>query len=296
MTAHINDFNVDLDTSPNHRKSKYEKKRLHKIVLNFKDMKITDKEMIKIKEIEKELGRPMIWGYSNSKLETQEEFLNNDVNPPLIREMMKIYRITPEVFEKPWIPNINLKVDFGKEWCYVYRGNEIKVENTYTKPSVAFESEPNKWWTFLMFTPDYPTNWLQDEKSFLHWRISNIPDNKVESGEVVADFLPPIPFEKSGGHRYIFLLLEQPKGKIDFNAQNIDSRTLAGRNKFHIENFISKFGLKKSGISFFRSEWNDKLPKLYSGLKLVDGAEHPVFNISASPTMNIRTKSHQKFF
>ena len=123
MNKHIHEFEIDIDKSPNHRKSEWERNRLHKIKVDYKNMLLTDKEQQKIKEIEKEMGRPLVWGYSNSKYESQAEFVQNDVNPPLIKEMMRVYKITPDVFSQPWYPTINLKVDFGPQFSYVYRGN-----------------------------------------------------------------------------------------------------------------------------------------------------------------------------
>lgn len=172
MDKHINEFDLDADDVLNHRKSPWEKKRLHKVVIDYSDLRDpTPEEMEQYKEVEKKIGRPLMWGFSDSKLESQKEFTFNDITPPMIREMMKVYSIVPDVFEDAWYPTINLKVDFGGKDGFVYRGNEMAVIDTYKRPSVSYESEPGKIFSLIMFTPDAPANWLQEDKCFVHWRM-----------------------------------------------------------------------------------------------------------------------------
>ena len=123
---------------------------------------------------------------------------------------------------------------------------------------------------------------------------SNIPENQVENGEVNVEFLPPIPFEKSGDHRYIFLLLEQP-GRLEAKEPVVAKDTVSGRSKFNVEKFISENKLKKKGVSFFRTSWSKDMNKLYDNLKLLDG-EKPVFSLFGQKKMSVREKVIEKFW
>ena len=44
----------------------------------------------------------------------------------------------------------------------------------------------------------------------------NIPGFRVSDGELLCDYLPPIPIQGTGFHRFVFCLLKQ-SGELDLN-------------------------------------------------------------------------------
>lgn len=49
----------------------------------------------------------------------------------------------------------------------------------------------------------------------------NIPGNEIEKGDLLVDYLRPIPLSGTGYHRYAFVLYKQDK-KLDFSSYKKD--------------------------------------------------------------------------
>lgn len=44
-------------------------------------------------------------------------------------------------------------------------------------------------------------------------------DQVLKDGDLVVDYLPPLPYFGSGFHRYVFLLYRQDNGRIDLSNE-----------------------------------------------------------------------------
>ena len=93
------------------------------------------------------------------------------------------------------------------------------------------EKYKNKLLTLLIVDPDahYPSN--PTEKYMLHNMVIN-------NDEIIWKYKSPNPPMDSPPHRYMILLYKQS------NQIKLD-KPIAQRNKFNLESFVKKYGLKK---------------------------------------------------
>ena len=100
------------------------------------------------------------------------------------------------------------------------------------KPKIVIsEKYKNKLLTLLIVDPDahYPNN--PTEKYMLHNMVIN-------NDETIWKYKSPNPPMDSAPHRYMILLYKQS------NQIKLD-KPIAQRNKFDLESFVKKYGLKK---------------------------------------------------
>ena len=100
------------------------------------------------------------------------------------------------------------------------------------KPKIVIsEKYKNKLLTLLIVDPDahYPSN--PTEKYMLHNMVIN-------NDEIVWKYKSPNPPMDSAPHRYMILLYKQS------NPIKLDKQ-ISQRNKFDLESFVKKYGLKK---------------------------------------------------
>ncbi|KAL5105578.1 39S ribosomal protein L38 mitochondrial [Taenia crassiceps] len=175
----------------------------------------------------------------------------------------------------------------------VYYGNQISAGNAMAEPLIDFSRLPkNSLWTLTMTSPDEP---LLDQNGinhaeYIHWMISNIDpeicqDKVLMEGDLIVDYLPPLPYFGSGFHRYVFLLYRQDNGHIEL------SKELRGpiKKNYHEERVFStadfyrlhQDALTPSGLAFFQSSWDEHV-RSYFREHLPDISE-PIFEIH-SPT------------
>lgn len=81
----------------------------------------------------------------------------------------------------------------------------------------------------------------------------------VNGGDSILDYVPPHPQKGTKYHRYTVIAYEQPnegQDKIDIKVE--------GRNHFDAKKLANAHGLKPTGATFFRQEWDDSVSKIYS--------------------------------
>lgn len=85
------------------------------------------------------------------------------------------------------------------------RNNELlNVNETQVKPKIVYHGENSKVYTLIMYDPDAING------THIHWVITNIVGNNISTGTSVIPYKGPAPPPKTGKHRYIFELYEQP--------------------------------------------------------------------------------------
>jgi len=100
---------------------------------------------------------------------------------------------------------------------YVKPGNLMKSIDVAEQPLVHWKTDPTRkdYYTIIMLSPDFPTRSNPILANFLHWMVVNVPNSRVEFGEVLCDYLGALPEPDSDLHRYIFLVYKQ-KAKNEF--------------------------------------------------------------------------------
>ncbi|XP_028165620.1 protein D2-like [Ostrinia furnacalis] len=121
-------------------------------------------------------------------------------------------------------------------------GNTACPSQLKEAPTVMWRANPYRYYTLIVADPDAPSRIAPEDREWLHWLVINIPGANLAAGETVFDYLPPGPPPKTGLHRYVFLVYEQPS-RICFNGP----REFKNRGKFSAEQFAAQNGL---GIAY----------------------------------------------
>lgn len=103
---------------------------------------------------------------------------------------------------------------------HVSYGNKIINSNIFLNPNevqktpnVIYIPNINKLYTLIMYDPDAING------TFIHWLVINIIGNNIQKGQTLLPYKGPSPPPKTGIHRYIFILFEQPN-KLNINEIN----------------------------------------------------------------------------
>ncbi|KAL3699673.1 hypothetical protein R1sor_017695 [Riccia sorocarpa] len=142
------------------------------------------------------------------------------------------------------------KVQLGK----LYTRNDTAVPPLVHVQGDAIDER--RFYSLVTVDPDAsgPANFTA--RNILHWLVVNIPGKKITStpniteiGDEAAPYRPPTP--RIGTHRYIFLLFEQGRRKIN--------PPLYPRALFSIRNFTGTFNLGwPLGGTLFRASFDDQ--------------------------------------
>ncbi|XP_046734605.1 39S ribosomal protein L38, mitochondrial [Diprion similis] len=180
-----------------------------------------------------------------------------------------------DAYFTPRVPlNISYTINDDGDLAKAFRGNILKPLETSKPPEVAYESDPNTLWTLLLTCPD--GNLVEENSEYCHWFIGNIPGSDVEKGEMLMDYLKPIPLGGTGYHRYIFILYKQDK-KLDFSAFRKEQPCLDLKERnWNTYNFYKDHQdfLTPAGLSFFQADWDSSVKDFFHNTL---GTEEPTF-------------------
>lgn len=135
--------------------------------------------------------------------------------------------------------------------------------------------------TNLLLLSDAPGAGDKSGSPFLHWLITNIPDNLVDQGTTLADYVQALPSKGTGIHRFALLLFVQKGGLVNQEKAGIarlDGQDLQRRARFSLQDFAKKNKLAAKGLLFFRAEWDDSVTQFYSEHNL----QEPVYVLASS--------------
>lgn len=125
----------------------------------------------------------------------------------------------------------------------VKAGNLMKTTDVTEQPLVYWKTDAtrNDYYTFVMFSPDYPSRGNAIFGSFLHWMVVNIPGSRVEDGETICDYLGALPEPDNELHRYIFLVYKQKAKTYYDGEERIYFDEFLPRQEFFIRKFVRKY-------------------------------------------------------
>jgi phosphatidylethanolamine-binding protein (PEBP) family uncharacterized protein len=111
----------------------------------------------------------------------------------------------------------------------IKNGLFLKPSETQKQPKIFYKNS-NKYYTVLMYDPDAYK--LVNNKlvptTHIHLLIINIKGNDIQTGNIILPYTGPAPPSKTGKHRYIFELYEQPNFN---NPQMINERSISNIDK-----------------------------------------------------------------
>ncbi|XP_012226990.1 protein D2 isoform X1 [Linepithema humile] len=177
---------------------------------------------------------------------------------------LKKHGVIPDVVDK--VPESVLNVTYPDN-ITVEIGKELTPTQVKDEPNVKWSGKDNKFYTLCMTDPDAPSRKEPKFREWHHWLVGNIPGTDVSKGEVLSAYIGSGPPEKTGLHRYVFLVYEQPD-KINFTEKRLTNRSGDNRGKFSIRNFAAKYKLGDPiAGNMYQAEYDDYVPKLYEQLK-----------------------------
>jgi phosphatidylethanolamine-binding protein (PEBP) family uncharacterized protein len=109
----------------------------------------------------------------------------------------------------------------------------LKINETQKQPEIKLDVDKTKTYLLIMYDPDAVLG------THIHWILSNIKNNNINTGIDLIKYKGPAPPPHSGKHRYIFELYEQ---KIP-HLNPIEDRTITIeklRDKLDVNQPINK--------------------------------------------------------
>ncbi|NWU96569.1 RM38 protein, partial [Upupa epops] len=180
----------------------------------------------------------------------------------------------------PWV---TLKVEYSQEdenLVPVYYGNIVTPTEASSPPLVSYEADKDSLWTLLLTNPD--GHLRETDSEYLHWLVTNIPGNNIQSGKEICHYLHPFPAMGTGYHRFIFLLFKQDR-PIDFSedVRPMPCHSLKMRT-FSTFDFYRKHedAMTPAGLAFFQCQWDSSVTWVFH--QLLNMSE-PVFEFVRPP-------------
>lgn len=135
-----------------------------------------------------------------------------------------------------------------------------KLSKVWKAPQIYFSgAHKKKLYVLLMVDPDAPSRSKPTSAYWRHWLVVDIKGNDLKQGRMkgttLTDYYPPTPPQKSGFHRYQFMLFEQPPDA----PVSLSEREKSSRGKWDLQAFITTFDLGKpvATLQFLTQNYKD---------------------------------------
>jgi len=170
----------------------------------------------------------------------------------------------------------------------VYYGNQLSPADAVDQPSVMFPSEEGEYYTLLMVNLDGNITDCK-KKHNLHWMVTNISGGNVESGDVQAPYLMPLPMRGTGFHRIVFILFKQSK-KLNLDAQKLQSSESLSEREFSVKKFHDRYKkfITPTSARFFQTMWDGEVKDKFHELDMSE----PVYRYEVPSKNHVPLKRH----
>ncbi|XP_072154750.1 uncharacterized protein [Bemisia tabaci] len=127
---------------------------------------------------------------------------------------------------------------------------------------VRHAHETDAIYVVIMTDPDVPTRENPTKREYLHWLVGNIYEDNWHTGEIIVDYVGPIPEHMNGVHRMVFLVYKQPSTDfIRFEEDRLppvhDDKK---RSNFSSTNFAKRYNLTGPvAANFFMAHWTQNM-------------------------------------
>ncbi|XP_070690224.1 phosphatidylethanolamine-binding protein 4 [Pempheris klunzingeri] len=135
-----------------------------------------------------------------------------------------------------------------------------KVSTVWKAPQIYFSGGHKKnMYALVMVDPDAPSRTKPTSAYWRHWLVVGIQGNTLKKGRIqgttLTDYSPPTPPQKSGFHRYQFMLFEQPPDA----PVSLSEQEKSSRGKWDLRAFITRFNLGEpvATLQFLTQNYND---------------------------------------
>ncbi|XP_038591378.1 39S ribosomal protein L38, mitochondrial [Micropterus salmoides] len=215
-------------------------------------------------------------------LDRVQETWEKSSGPFHIKRLAEHYGVFKDLFPMAYfLPQVSLHICYNQDNSgQVHYGNQLTPTGAASVPQISFDAEEGSLWTLLLTCPD---EHLQDnEAEYIHWLVGNIPGGKVQAGEELCQYLPPIPARGTGFHRYIYVLFKQ-EGPVNFQEDVRPSpcHSLVERT-FKTVDFYRKHqdNMTPAGLAFFQCQWDESVTNTFHNTL---NMREPVFEFIRPP-------------
>lgn len=227
---------------------------------------------------QKVLSKPEVADDIKEKLSRHRE-LNLDIDSTIedwqrsksgiksVQQVAHHYNIFTDLFgDKDFHSVIPMEIMYPASDEYVnpvYIGNELAPFEVKLQPHIQYDAGVDKLYTLLLTNPD---GHLEDnDMEYVHWLVGNIPGNDILQGEVLVDYMQPIPARGTGFHRHVFILFEQD-GNITYDSEKVDQPCTSLRKRdFKTCQFYQRFSkhLIPVSLRFFQCKWDYSVQRMF---------------------------------
>ncbi|CAD6188089.1 unnamed protein product [Caenorhabditis auriculariae] len=175
------------------------------------------------------------------------------------------HEVVPDVLpNSPPSKTVSVRFNSGAE---VSLGNVLTPTQVKDQPQIAWEAEEGALYTLIKTDPDAPSRDDPKFREWHHWLVVNIPGNDVSKGDVLSEYVGAGPPEKTGLHRYVFLVYKQSGRVEDKDHGHLTNTSADNRGGFRAANFAKKHGLGSPVFgNLYQAEYDDYVPTLYKQL------------------------------
>lgn len=135
-----------------------------------------------------------------------------------------------------------------------------KISTVWKAPEIYFTgAHKNKLYVLVMVDPDAPSRTKPTSAYWRHWLVVDVKGNALKKGKVqgttLTDYSPPTPPQKSGFHRYQFMLFEQPPDA----PVSLTEQEKSSRGKWDLQAFVARFHLGQpvATLQFLTQNYRD---------------------------------------
>ncbi|EDQ88447.1 uncharacterized protein MONBRDRAFT_26154 [Monosiga brevicollis MX1] len=170
-----------------------------------------------------------------------------------LRNMAFNYHIFDDVFGKVFVPKKNFAVSWAD--TYTYRGNLVAPNDTLVAPAFHFEPEANVQYTVALLDADGRLD--GSEGQVAHALTCNLT-GPTASGDEVLPYMPLTPFQGSGYHRVVAVLLQQ-SGALDAAALRdslpaVSSQNPLSNRYMKLQDWARQHNLQPVAFSFSQAQ------------------------------------------
>lgn len=134
------------------------------------------------------------------------------------------------------------------------------ISTVWKAPQIYFSAaHKKKMYVLVMVDPDAPSRTKPTSAHWRHWLVVDLKGSALKKGqmqgETLTDYHPPTPPQKSGFHRYQFMLFEQ----LPDTPVSLTKREKSARGKWDLEAFIERFnlGVPVATLQFLTQNYKD---------------------------------------
>ncbi|ETN62606.1 phosphatidylethanolamine-binding protein [Anopheles darlingi] len=200
------------------------------------------------------------WAVDSDVTKTATSLIMTDV-----QQVFTEHEVIPDVLDVA--PKELAKITYPSG-VSVEAGKELRPTQVKDQPKVEWTADPNAFYTLFMVDPDAPNRKEPKFREIGHWLVGNIPGTRIEEGDHMYGFVGSGPPNGSGLHRYVFLVYEQPTGRIDYSqAPRVSNRSRNHRLNYKHREFVKQYGLGTLVAgNFYQAQYDDYVPTLHAQL------------------------------